>query len=86
MIIQSLDLQDHQSPTLFLGKALTNSGDFPFPMTAQFHQCGTVKLKTSTPQRLNQFENFYLPNIQIEKTFVLGLLLGNNTNMELIVK
>lgn len=86
MIIQSLDLQDHQSPTLFLGKALTNSGDFPFPMTAQFHQGGTVKLKTSTPQRLNQFENFYLPNLQIEKTFVLGLLLGNNTNMELIVK
>lgn len=53
MIIQSLDLQDHQSPILFLGKALTNSGDFPFPMTAQFHQGGTVKLKTSTPQRLN---------------------------------
>lgn len=53
MIIQSLDLQAHQSPILFLGKALTNSGDFPFPMTGQLHQGGTVKLETSTPQRLN---------------------------------
>lgn len=86
MIIQSLDLRAHQCPILFLGKALTNSGDFPFPMTAQLHQGGTVKLETSTPQRLNQFENLYLPNLQIGKTFVLGLLLGNNTNMELIVK
>lgn len=89
MIIQSLDLRDHQSPILFLGKTLNNSGDFPF---LRRELCDS----SVTPGRERQTLNLYSPkdqlvwkfilNLQIGKKNVLGLLLGNNTNMELIVR
>lgn len=77
-------------PILFLGKALNNSGDFLF-LGKEFCDSSVTPVWDSQTLTLyspkaQQLENLYISDLQIEKTFVLGLLHGSNTNMELLVR
>lgn len=78
------------APILFLGKALNNSGDFLFLGKEFCDSSGPPGWDSQTltlySPKAQQLENLYITDLQIRKTFVVGLLRGNNTNMELIVR